>query len=93
MASQSSTTSNSGASGASRKHKRLANKSNHTRVRIPHIPLDMPGRYTTGNVMAVTGWSHSTLYNRIKEGKFPPPCKSGSLNFWDTATVRTALGL
>lgn len=90
MASQSSTTSNS---GASKKCKRVAIKSNHTRVKIPHIPLDMPGRYTTGNVMAVTGWSHSTLYNRIKEGKFPPPCKSGSLNFWDTATVRTALGL
>ncbi len=71
----------------------VARTSNHTRVRIPHIPLDMPGRYTTGNVMAVTGWSHSTLYNRIKEGKFPLPSKSGSLNYWDTATVRKALGL
>lgn len=68
-------------------------KSSHTRVKVPHIPLDMPGRYTTGNVMAVTGWSHSTLYNRIKAGEFPAPCKSGGLNYWDTATVRTALGL
>lgn len=65
----------------------------HTKAATPHIPLDMPGRYTTGNVMAVTGWSHSTLYNRIKSGVFPPPRKSGSLNYWDTATVRMALGL
>lgn len=68
-------------------------KSNHTRAKVPLIPLDMPGRYTTGNVMAVTGWSHSTLYNRIKDGTFPPPSKSGSLNYWDTAIVRSALGL
>lgn len=78
---------------ATSKKSAQSRKSNHTRVKIPHIPLDMPGRYSTGNVMAVTGWSHSTLYNRIKEGTFPPPSKSGSMNFWDTATVRAALGL
>lgn len=65
----------------------------HTRVRTPHIPLDMLGRYTTGNVMAVTGWSHSLLYERIRDGKFPKPQKDGSLNFWTTDVVRTALGL
>jgi predicted DNA-binding transcriptional regulator AlpA len=70
-----------------------ATTSNHTRVKVPLISLDMPGRYTTGNVMAVTGWSHSTLYNRIKTGDFPPPQKSGALNYWDTSTVRAALGL
>ncbi len=81
-------------SNAVTKHKpALIKKSGHTRVKSPQIPLDMPGWYSTGNVMAVTGWSHSTLYNRIKEGKFPPPNKSGALNFWDTATVRDALGL
>lgn len=71
----------------------LSRKTGHTRVRPPVIPLDMPGRYTTGNVLAVTGWSHSTLYNRIKALKFPAPQKDGALNFWDTATVRNALGL
>ena len=65
----------------------------HTRIRIPAIPLDMPGRYTTGNILAVTGWSHSTLYKRIKEGKFPPPEKDGALNFWRTSVVRHALKL
>ncbi|HLP98679.1 MAG TPA: AlpA family phage regulatory protein [Sideroxyarcus sp.] len=78
---------------ATSKKSAIARKSNHTRVKVPHIPLDMPGRYSTGNVMAVTGWSHSTLYNRINEGKFPPPNKSGSMNYWDTHVVRAALGL
>lgn len=67
--------------------------SGHTRVKTPRIPLDMPGRYTTGNILAVTGWSHSTLYNRINHGKFPAPMKDGAMNYWDTSTVREALGL
>lgn len=65
----------------------------HTRIKTPNIPLDMPGRYGTGNVLAVTGWSHQTLYNRIKQGKFPEPQKDGSMNYWSTETVRIALGL
>jgi hypothetical protein len=67
--------------------------SGHTRVKTPRIPLDMPGRYTTGNILAVTGWSHSTLYNRINAGKFPAPKKDGAMNFWETSVVRDALGL
>lgn len=86
-------TSSTSSSCSAKKRSAVVRKSNHTRVKIPHIPLDMPGHYTTGNVMAVTGWSHSTLYNRIKAGAFPPPNKSGALNYWDTATVRAALGL
>lgn len=69
------------------------NSSGHTRVKLPSIPLDMPGRYTTGNVLAVTGWSHSTLYNNIRNLTFPKPYKVGSLNFWNTSTVREALNL
>lgn len=65
----------------------------HTRVRTPLIPLSMPGRYATGHVLAVTGWSHSTLYSRIKEGKFPAPQKDGGLNFWTTDVLRDALEL
>jgi prophage regulatory protein len=26
-------------------------------------------------VLAATGWSNSTLYQKIKDGKFPPPTK------------------
>lgn len=65
----------------------------HTRAKPPITPLDMPARYSTGNVLAVSGWSHSTLYQRITQGKFPKPLKDGSRNYWTTAVVRTALGL
>lgn len=71
----------------------LKKSNGHTRAKLPIIPLDMPGRYTTGNILAITGWSHSTLYNRIKELKFPPAKKDGSLNYWDTSIVREALNL
>ena len=65
----------------------------HTRARLPLIPLDMPGRYYTGNVMAVSGWSRMKLWRRIKLGKFPEPQKDGDLNYWSTDVVRKALGL
>jgi len=68
-------------------------RSGHTKVRAPTIPLTTPGRYRTGHILAVTGWSHSTLYARIKDGKFPAPQKDGALNFWPTSVVRDALGL
>lgn len=65
----------------------------HAKVRIPAIPLDMPGRYGTGNVLAVTGWSASNLWNRIRDGRFPPPQKDGNRAWWPTSVVREALGL
>lgn len=68
-------------------------RSGHARVKVPYIPLSMPGRYSTGNVLAVTGWSHSKLYERIKAGTFPAPMKDGALNYWTTEVLRTALGL
>lgn len=69
--------------------------SGHARVKVPRIPLDVPGRYCTGNVLAVTGWSHSTLYNRIKSGHFPAPQKDhgSSMNYWTTDVIRAALDL
>lgn len=63
------------------------------RARVPLIPLDMPGRYYTGNVLAVSGWSRMKLHRRIKAGMFPAPQKDGELNYWSTADVRQALGL
>lgn len=68
-------------------------RSGHAKVRTPSIPLDMPGRYGTGNVLAVTGWSASTLWNRIRDGRFPPPNKDGNRAWWPTHVVREALGL
>ncbi len=65
----------------------------HAKVKIPNIPLTMPGRYTTGNVLAVTGWSASTLWNRIRDGRFPKPNKDGKRAWWPTHVVKEALGL
>jgi predicted DNA-binding transcriptional regulator AlpA len=36
-------------------------------------------------VLAATGWSNSTLYSKIAEGKFPKPTKldpSGRVSIW-----------
>jgi hypothetical protein len=65
----------------------------NTCVKTPRIPLNMPGRYNTGNILAVTGWSRSTLYNRIETKRFPAPKKDGTMNYWDTSVVREALDL
>jgi hypothetical protein len=65
----------------------------HAKVKAPIIPLTMPGRYTTGNILAVTGWSASTLWNRIRDGRFPKPNKDGKRAWWPTHVVKEALGL
>lgn len=61
------------------------------RARLPMIPLSVDGIWRTGHVLAATGWSHGTLYNRIKEGKWPAPIKDGALNGWSTSVCREAL--
>ncbi|MDO8789244.1 MAG: hypothetical protein Q7J42_14330 [Sulfuritalea sp.] len=72
---------------------KAAKRTGHTKAKLPLIPLDMPGRYSMGNVLAVSGWSHSKLSQRIREKKFPTPLKDGHINFWPTDVVKTALGL
>lgn len=68
-------------------------KAGHVQPKAPLISLDQPGRLLTCHVLALSGWSHSTLYVRIKAKQFPEPQKDGRINFWKTATVREALGL
>lgn len=68
-------------------------RTGHTKAKQPLIPVTMPGRYSMGNVMAVSGWSHTKLAQRISEGKFPKPTKDGHINYWPTDVVRAALGL
>ena len=58
----------------------------HTKAKMPPIPIHMPGRYSTAHVLAVSGWSHSTLYKRMEQGLFPRPQKDGSMNFWPTTS-------
>jgi hypothetical protein len=68
-------------------------RTGHTKAKPPLIPLTMPGRYSTGNVMAVSGWSHTKLSQRIHDKLFPAPMKDGHINFWPTDVVKAALSL
>jgi hypothetical protein len=72
---------------------KAAKRTGHTKAKPPLIPLTMPGRYTMGNVMAVSGWSHTKLSQRIRDKQFPAPLKDGHINYWPTDMVKTALGL
>lgn len=71
----------------------IKRRTGHTKSKPPVIPVTTPGRYSVGNVMAVSGWSHSKLLQRIRDGKFPAPMKDGRVNYWPTDVVKTALGL
>lgn len=71
----------------------IKRRSGHTKPKPPLIPITTPGRYSVGNVMAVSGWSHSKLMERIREGRFPAPMKDGRISYWPTDIVRSALGL
>lgn len=42
-------------------------------------------------VLAALGQSDTTLWRRIKEGKFPPPQYDGRLAYWTAGQVRAAL--
>lgn len=65
----------------------------HARPRVPRIPIDMPGRYGTGEVLSITGWSPAKLFGKIREGSFPAPFKDGNRNVWKTSVLREHLGL
>lgn len=79
--------------GASTAKDKLAKRTGHTKAKPPLIPVTMPGRYSMGNVMAVSGWSHTKLSQRIRDKQFPPPMKDGHINYWPTDVVRAALSL
>lgn len=64
----------------------------HVMPRSPIIDLYSPGRLRSAHVLALCGFSHSTLYSRMKAGTFPSPSgKDGKLNFWNTSTIRDYL--
>lgn len=65
----------------------------HVKPRAPIIDIRLPGLLCTGEVMAVSGLSHSALYARMQAGLFPRPQKLGGRNAWRTDVVREALGL
>lgn len=64
----------------------------HVIPRAPVINLSGPGRLRTAHVLALCGFSHSTLYARQGEGTFPQPDgKDGGLNYWKTQTIKQYL--
>lgn len=70
-----------------------ATKGGHVLPEAPLISLHQPGRLRTKHILAIAGWSHSTLYNRMRTGAFPTPLKDGRSNYWTTDQVCLALGL
>ena len=64
----------------------------HTRPVPPLIDLNGPGRLRVSNLLALFGISHSTLYARIRVGKFPArDGLDGNIPYWNTSTVRALL--
>ena len=64
----------------------------HVKPRAPVIDIRRPGRLRSAHVLALCGFSHSTLYARLKSGCFPEPDgKDGGLNYWNTETIRQYL--
>lgn len=64
----------------------------HTKPCAPVIDINGPGRLRVANLMALFGMGHSTLYSRIRSGKFPPrDGLDGAIPYWNTATIRPLL--
>ena len=70
------------------------------KAELPTIPIDQPGRYRIANLQALFGISHSTVYERIKQGIIPPPDGWDLMNrpkgrrgrpYWNTSTIRPLL--
>ena len=64
----------------------------HTKPAAPLIDLDGHGRLRVANLLALFGFSHSTLYTRIRSGDFPSPDGHDGRNpYWRTSTIRSLL--
>jgi predicted DNA-binding transcriptional regulator AlpA len=64
----------------------------HTRPKAPLISLDQPGRLRVAHLMALLAVSHSTLYERLKQGVFPKPDGfDGRCPWWRTSTIKSLL--
>lgn len=50
-----------------------AKKKSSVKAVVPLVPLNQPGRLRVGNLKALFGCSHTTIYQRMKDGEFPKP--------------------
>lgn len=72
--------------------KEIGGQRGHTRAQAPVISLSEPGRLRVAHVMALFAISHSTLYQGMREGRYPQPDgRDGRFPFWKTETIRKAL--
>ena len=55
----------------------------------PHLPDD--ARLRRSAVLAMTGYSRTTLWRRIRAGQFPGPIDDGGIQFWTVGVVRQHL--
>ena len=54
-----------------------------SKSKAPYGPLDPGKMMHTDEVLWRTGWSRSTLWRRVRAGKYPPPMDIGpNLNGW-----------
>ncbi len=57
---------------------------------IPPLPPGRPRLIRLPEVLARVGLSRSSIYNRIKEGTFPSPCRLGEKSVaWSEASIDT----
>lgn len=64
----------------------------HTLPRIPLIGLDHVGWLHVGNLLALLGVSHSTLYAGLKTNRYPAPdSRDGKRPVWKTGTIKAFL--
>lgn len=66
-----------------------AKKSGHTRAVAPTIDLNQEGRLRVANLLAILAVSHSTLYQGLRSGRYPPADGfDGNMPYWTTQTIR-----
>jgi len=65
--------------------KEVGGQRGHTKAQAPVISLSEPGRLRVAHLMALFAISHSTLYQGIREGRYPQPDgRDGRFPFWKT---------
>lgn len=71
---------------------RLTKQRGHVTPRNPVININGPGRLRSAHVLALCGFSHSTLYTRMENKIFPrPDGQDGGRNYWNTQTIKNYL--
>jgi len=66
-------------------------RSGHTRPRPVPVGLESKVRMRTGQVMTAYGVAHSTLYQRMRDGRIPKPDGDDGRPFWWQGTILAAL--